>query len=266
MTTQHRDCGAKHTGAASVFLNEPPRTQYDLNFSLLGIPVRVHPMFWGIALLMGLGGNPKLPEMLMWVGTVFVSILVHEMGHALAARAFGWPPHITLHGFGGLASYRPSYHSPVSQILITAAGPAAGFAFALVICAAIAASGHRVTIDRDFGFVGPIYWDPYHSRWTDRLILDLLFVNIFWGLVNLLPIIPLDGGQIARELLGLANPRDGLRQALWLSVISAAVAAILAYTKLHDTYLTFLFAYLAYNSYTALQAMFGPGGGLGGFR
>ena len=49
----------------------------------------------------------------------------------------------------------------------------------------------------------------------------MLYVNIFWGLVNLLPVYPLDGGQIARELLELASPADGVRQSLWLSVIAA---------------------------------------------
>jgi hypothetical protein len=109
-----------------VILSEPARTPYDLNFSLLGIPVRVHPMFWLVALLLGFRGNPKPQELVLWVAVVFVSILVHELGHALAARAHGWEPWITLHGFGGLASYRPTRQTPRSRILITLAGPAPG--------------------------------------------------------------------------------------------------------------------------------------------
>jgi membrane protein implicated in regulation of membrane protease activity len=62
--------------------------------------------------------------MLFWVGACFVSILVHELGHALAARACGWEPWITLHGFGGLASYQPTYRSPQRHVLITFAGGA----------------------------------------------------------------------------------------------------------------------------------------------
>ncbi len=106
-----------------MLFNEPSRTAYDLNFSLLGIPVRVHPFFWLVTLLLGLGANREPSFMLVWVGACFVSILVHEMGHALAAQAHGWHPWITLHGFGGLASYQPTYHSTSSQLLITLAGP-----------------------------------------------------------------------------------------------------------------------------------------------
>jgi len=196
---------------------------------------------------------------------VFVSILVHELGHALAARAHGWEPRITLHGFGGLASYRPTYRSPRAQILITAAGPAAGFALAALVAALIAASGHRV----EFGWphsIMPLRYEGYDSERLNLLISDLLIINIFWGLMNLLPIYPLDGGQIAQEVLQLANPQDGLRQSLWLSVIVAALAAIVAFMRLHDQFLALFFVYMAYVSYSTLQAYFGPGGGWGGYR
>ncbi len=250
-----------------MLLNEPPRTQGDLNFSLLGIPVRVHPMFWLICVLFGLSGTQgELGPILIWVGACFVSILVHEMGHALAARAHGWPPHITLYGMGGLASYQPTYHTPRSQILITAAGPGAGFGFALVVLAAISASGHRVSFDWQLGGLLPIEFEPFDSARVNMVVYYLLFINIFWGLVNLLPVYPLDGGQISREVLGLVNPADSLRQSLWLSVVAAIVVAILAWTKMHDVYITFFFGYLAYTSYSMLESYFGRGGGIGRWR
>lgn len=247
-----------------MILNEPPRTAYDLRFSLIGIPVRVHPMFWLVALLMGLRGNDEPVPMILWVGTVFVSILIHELGHALAARAYGWAPWITLHGFGGLASYRPTYRDPRTQILISLAGPVAGFLFAAVIVGVVAASGHRV----EFGWQGWVLPINYHfeSLNLERLIDDLLYVNIFWGLVNLLPIYPLDGGQISQEVFQLVNPRDGLRQALILSMAVAIVAGVLAWTRLHNQFLAIFCAYLAYTSYATLQSYYGRGGGWGGFR
>ena len=249
-----------------MLLNEPSQTQYDLHFHVLGIPVRIHPFFWVGALLLGLRANSKPVDMLFWIGAVFFSILIHELGHALAARYFGWQPHITLHGFGGLASYQPTYRNPTREILITLAGPVAGFLFAASIIGVIVASGHAVSFDWDFDSVLPIRWEFFQSRQANLLVLDLLFINIFWGLVNLLPVFPLDGGQIAREVLGLVSPRDGLRQSLWLSIVTAAVVAILAFTKLGDQFLAFFFGYLAYLSYQSLQTNFGPGGGLGGFR
>ena len=52
-----------------MFLGEPPATQADLHFRLFGFPVRVHPYFWVVTLLMGLGGGPADPQKTMiWVG------------------------------------------------------------------------------------------------------------------------------------------------------------------------------------------------------
>jgi Zn-dependent protease len=252
-----------------VIFNEPSRTPYDLNFRVLGIPVRVHPLFWLVALLLGLGGGGgrDLVPLLFWVGTAFVSILIHELGHALAARSYGWEPWITLHGFGGLASYRPTYREPKSQILISLAGPGAGFLFAAVIVFFIAASGHHVQFTWP-NFVLPIWFEPlYQSRNLNRVLYYLLFINIFWGLVNLLPIYPLDGGQISHEVFQMVNPRDGVQQALWLSIIVAVAAGVFAWTRLGDQFLAIFCAYLAYTSYTTLQSYSGRGGsGWGGFR
>ena len=65
-----------------MLIGEPPRTPYDLNFSLLGIPVRIHPFFWLAGLLLGpRQGGP--PAILLWIAAVFLAILVHELGHAL---------------------------------------------------------------------------------------------------------------------------------------------------------------------------------------
>jgi stage IV sporulation protein FB len=242
-----------------VLLAEPPQSPYDLHFSVLGIPVRVHPLFWAVALLLGLSGNQKPIDMLFWVGTVFVSILVHELGHALAARSYGWPPRITLHSFGGLASYHPTFHNTRSQVLITAAGPGAGFLFAGLIIALVALAGHRVVFGWHFGML-PLRYEGFESDQLNMLIADLLYVNIFWGLVNLLPVYPLDGGQISRELFALVSPADSARQSLWLSVITAAAVAVLAFTRLDDKYIALFFAYLAYTSYSTLQAI-GAGGG-----
>jgi Zn-dependent protease len=135
--------------------------------------------------------------------------------------------------------------------------------FAALVAVLIVASGHRVEFGWHGGSLMPLRYEAFESDNLNLLISDLLFINIFWGLVNLLPVYPLDGGQIARELLELANPADGARQALWLSVIAAIVVAILAFTKLHDQYMAIFFAYLAYMSYTTLQAYFGPRGGMG---
>ena len=116
-----------------MLLNEPSPSQGDLHFSLLNIPVRVHPMFWLMGLILGSGGSRGLQPVVLWVVAVFVSVLVHEMGHALVIRALGVQPWITLYGMGGLTSHQGGRFRPQTQILVSLAGPAAGFLLAAIV-------------------------------------------------------------------------------------------------------------------------------------
>jgi stage IV sporulation protein FB len=257
--------------AINVILGEPAPTAADLHFRLFGIPVRVHPFFWLVSLLLGMGGGPADPvETLIWVAVVFVSILVHELGHAFTQRRFGGRPWITLYSFGGLASCNDCDRSPRSQILILLAGPAAGFVFAAAVVLLMRLSGHYVgvatsesqidleSLDLERVWVlaiGPIltFFEPLASRPLSHAVGDLLQVNILWGLVNLLPLYPLDGGQIARELFTLGNPRAGIVQSLQLSVGAAILVAVYALMK-EQFYTCVMFGFLAYGSYQALAA------------
>ena len=93
----------------------------------------------------------------------------------------------------------------------------------------------------------------------DALLYDLLFINIFWGLINLFPVYPLDGGQVAKEILIEHDPRSGVRKSLTLSIGSAAFLAVFALLN-ESVYMAFLFGYLAYASYTTLQSYSGQSG------
>jgi Zn-dependent protease len=241
-----------------MFLAEPQPTQADLHFHIFGIPVRVHPFFWVVAFLLGMRDSDPV-SVLIWVAAVFISILVHELGHAFAARAHGWPPRITLYSFGGFATYSPTYHTPRSQILISAAGPAAGFALAAAVMLALHLSGHKVDLVTS-GLLIYVDFTPFTAQHVNHFVFDLLQINILWGLVNLLPVYPLDGGHIARELLLLANASTGIKQSLWLSVVTAAGLAVYAVTQ-GELFITLMFGMLAYGSYTTLRAYGGMGGG-----
>ena len=83
-----------------AFFQPTPTSRYDLRFSIAGIPVRVHPLFWLIALLLGSSGD--LLQIVIWIFVVFVSIVVHELGHAFALRWYGLRSQILLHFSGGL--------------------------------------------------------------------------------------------------------------------------------------------------------------------
>jgi stage IV sporulation protein FB len=241
-----------------MLIGEPPPTQADLHFRLFGVPVRIHPFFWVTSLLLGMGGGPADPtQTLVWVAVVFVSILVHEMGHATMQRVYGGHPRITLYGFGGLASCNDCDRTPWRQILILLAGPFAGFLLAAFVISVLMARGQ-------YQFVPnwtPIVWRPIdvthfveHGTFglADLCVWDLLQVNIMWGLINLLPVYPLDGGQISRELFALGNPRAGIVYSLQLSAGVAVLLAAYMITR-HLYYTAALFGFLAYGNFQTLQ-------------
>ena len=236
-----------------MFLGEPPATQADLHFRIFGFPVRVHPYFWLVSLFMGAGGfgsgRVDPTDVFVWVVVVFISILVHELGHAIMQRFYGGRPWITLYAMGGLASCTDCDRSPYKQILISLAGPLAGFFLAGFVVSILIALGRFVRFELDWI---PVVWKPFPSYTQNLAVLYLLFVNIIWGLVNLLPVFPLDGGQISRELFNLLNPRYGATQALQLSAGTAVLIAAYAILK-KDFYLAAMFGYLAYSSFQLLQ-------------
>ena len=199
-----------HLQASSfVTLDPAPATRYDLRFSALGVPVRVHPMFWLASIVFGIQLPPRL--VVIWVGVVFISILIHELGHALTIRAFGWYPLILLYTFGGLAIYQPTHRDPRKELLISLAGPAAGLLFGALIVLVLRATHHEVY----FKLGGPIglQWS-FAAGITNVYLRDgidfVLQVTIWWSLINLLPVYPLDGGQSCRQILLLiARSRRG---------------------------------------------------------
>jgi len=245
-----------------MLFQPPPITRYDLNFNIFGIPVRVHPLFWLLAILLGSSSN-DLSRILVWVLVVFVSILIHELGHAFALRSYGQPSQIVLHMTGGLTipeSINFGYQSanisftPNQQILVSLAGPFAGFLFAAFATAGVAALGGEVSVALLFGFIPiPSAFLTIAGQIPNLIIATLLWVNVFWGLMNLLPIYPLDGGNVTRYLLLQADPLDGVRKSLWISVIVGVLVAIAGLLFLSSIYLAFLFGFLAFQSYQSLR-------------
>ena len=246
----------------------PPPTRYDLNFSIAGIPVRVHPLFWLIAILFGFSRD--LLQLLCWVLVVFVSILIHELGHAFAMRYYGQSARIVLHYMGGLAipdsvAWGSRWASvalgPNQQLIIALAGPVAGFLLAALVILIVSISGGSVGTSWLFGFI-PLPLTaliPFGGRIVSVLVTLLLWVNIFWGLINLLPVFPLDGGNVARNILIQYDPRDGVRKSLWLSVITGGLVAVVGLIFLNSVYMAILFGILAYQSYQYIQGGFGMG-------
>ncbi len=250
-----------------VIFSEPPATGADLNFRAFGVPVRIHPFFWLAAIVTSgaLNGPPDLKLILLWTVVFFVSILLHELGHAAAQIYYGGRPWIVLHGFGGLAICGDCDRRPASQIIISLAGPVAGFLLAGLVVSLLFATGYHPTWSLQgpgvlwVGF-GYLSFDRIASFWVWFVVIQSLYVNIFWGLVNLLPIYPLDGGRVSRELFTMqGDPRTGIEHSLWVSIAAAGAMAVWG-LKQEEWLIVFMFAYLAYTSYQTLQSYSGRGG------
>ena len=236
-----------------MFLNEPANTQADLKFRLLGIPVRVSPLFWVVAFLLHIGGREGVQpiDMLAWVAAVFVSVVIHEMGHALTARRFGHRPWITLHGMGGLASYNSSHDSVGTRLKILAAGPGAGFVCAALEIGVFLAFGGQLIF---MWYVVPFASMPFHvPQFVGSFLFYLLYVNIVWGLFNLLPVYPLDGGQMTRVVWVKYNPWEGIRKSLILSIMVCIFMAISSLME-KNMFMVVMFGMMGYNNYQEYMA------------
>jgi len=242
----------------------PSPTRYDLRFSLFGIPVSVHPLFWLLVIL--LGGTGSLTQTLLWVVVVFISILIHELGHALAFRRYGQDSHIVLYMGGGLtvpqatpwgggwASVAPS---PMQNIIITLAGPFSGFFLAVfIIVGSILLGGVPAGLLLGVVPVPQFAFSTTNGYIVNQFIRLMLWVNIFWGLINLLPVFPLDGGQVARNVLIQYDPLDGARKSLWLSVIAGGVMALVGWFFFSSPYMVLLFGLMAFQSYQSLSVRY----------
>ncbi len=191
-----------------------------LSFRLGSIPVRVQPWFFVLVVILGspgdIAGRDRLVQLLAWVAIVFGSVMAHELGHAMMGRAFGLAPSIELHGMGGTTSWSAARRplSRLQRIAISLAGPFAGFLVGGLVLVAVRA-----------GVVPP-------GEGWDRAVQRLLFVNLGWGVFNLLPVLPLDGGNVSLEVWNGLTKGQGERPARIVSIVVMALVAVLAYGSL----------------------------------
>lgn len=274
-----------------MLLGDPPATPLDFQFEIFRIPVRVSGLFWILPVIFGIQyGHPLY--IIVWGLAIFSGILVHELGHALAFRRYGVSPRIALTMMGGYATENQfdvwnlsgggfgRHRTPQQQIAISAAGPAAGFLLAAVVIGLVFLLGGWIDFQLAYGFL-PYWWvelqagEPYFFQYprlidypsnTDLLyvLVDaFLFVNIYWGILNLMPVYPLDGGNIAREVMVMNDPRQGYRNSLWLSVFVGALIAFAGIFVLQRTFMGIMFGIFAFQSYQMIQQLDGKGFGRG---
>lgn len=204
-------------------------------FNLFGIPIRIEPWFWVTMALIGggLGANDSLSILLVGIFMLagLISILVHELGHALTVRKFGLPTAITLRAFGGYASYPAGTLSRKQSFWVTAAGPALQFSLGILLLV--------------IRYYVPV---PAESL-LHALLFDLISISIIWAILNCLPIYPMDGGQMLAAILGP-------KRAHYVHLVGALCAVIIgvaAYNFLHAWLLPLFMALFAWQNWQAFQ-------------
>ena len=170
------------------------------------IPLKLSPAFFITAGLIGFINSYSLIGTIVWIGIILVSVLVHEYGHALTSLYFGQSPKIELVAFGGVTIPEGKKLKGWKEFLVVLMGPVFGlllFAGALLLA--------RMQVLPTF---------------AQSIVTILAIVNLFWTIINLLPILPLDGGQLVRIILEKMLGSKAFKVTLYISIVLGALFAI----------------------------------------
>jgi len=190
--------------------------------NLFGIPIYLH-----ITLVFFLwpalrGGGFGFWYSVEYAALIVLSILLHELGHALTAKHFRMTQlSITLHGFGGFAS-SSGRGNPKTDLPIILAGPAVTFAIGIV-CNLIG----------NYGLHNATSFDSSVIQFV--IIKDIGYVNILMGFLNLIPVLPFDGGNALRAILTFKlHPSKAMRAVAHLGLILTPIMIVCGYAKAMD--------------------------------
>ncbi len=205
-----------------------------IHFRLFGFLVVIQPWFFFILAFLGGAFHATSAEQWQHVGLFmlagFISILIHELGHAFLSRRYGGDPHILLHGMGGLCISGKGSFTPAQRSYIVGAGPLASVLLGLV---------SKLVLDgMDHGEIGQDFWSI------------MVRISILWTFLNMLPVMPLDGGQLLDIFFG-PTQRKATR------ILGGTVAVIASLYLLNDTHLygAILFGILAYENFTGKHSL-----------
>jgi stage IV sporulation protein FB len=233
-----------------------------VRFTLFGIPIEIQPWFWVTGALLGgaisADSRKEYLDVLLFMLAAAISILVHELGHALVGRRLsGSRPRIVLWSLGGLAYNEGGRFTRSGLFWMTAAGPLAGFLFALLLVLGLCAGlGPESGINLSSALTFRNWlWAPSQSLYALVvnqplwliLLNHFLWINVWWGIINLLPILPLDGGRIAELFL---KPRV----ALTISAFLGLGMALFGYFILGSLWTAIMFGFLAYQNYQQISS------------
>jgi Zn-dependent protease len=165
----------------------------------------------------------------VFVIALYVSVLLHEIAHVLAARAYRMRvDSVTLHLLGGETVIEGESRTPVQELVTAVVGPLASLAIAAGAFAAVDAMGYGTTAD--------VVW-------------SIAWVNLLVAGFNMLPGLPLDGGRVFRAIVWQVSGREdvGVRIAAWIgraTAVAVVVVAVLTRSDTRDTTINLLIAAL----------------------
>jgi len=198
------------------------------------IPITIYPMFFLVAAAIGWLNSMSLIGTTLWILIISLSVLIHEYGHALTAVGFGQEAEINLVALGGLTQ-RKGMRLPLwKEFLVVLNGPLAGF----LLCGIAYLLFHLI--------------NPIKPLVRESLEI-LIFVNFFWTLVNLLPVQPLDGGQLLSIVLEGMFGVKGIKFAMLFSVILGAIVSVVLF-QFGLVLAGALFLMLAFESFRSWKA------------
>jgi len=164
---------------------------------IVGIDVKIHLSFVLLPVIFGYlgwrqGGPAAAGESILFILLLFVCVVLHEFGHALAGRCFGIrTPDITLLPIGGVARMERIPEKPSQELAIALAGPAVNVLIAAVLGGVLATTGGIFLITPE--------------KWR-TIFQNLMTINLALVVFNLVPAFPMDGGRVLRAVLGFFLP------------------------------------------------------------
>lgn len=201
------------------------------------IPITIHPIYWLIISALGWMSTNNIVYTIMWVGVATVSLIVHELGHALTAKFFGQRVHIELAGMGGLTRHRGAQMNSFKEFLVVLNGPLAGFLLFLLASFVL------------------FFYSPVLPAIVSNIVQMTVWINFYWTIFNLMPVYPMDGGQLVRIILEAIFGLKGVKFSLFLSMV-AGVALSLYFLSIQSIYIAALFLLFSYESYKAWHSAF----------
>lgn len=195
------------------------------------IPIHIFPFFWFLILMIGWLNSSSILGTIIWSVVILFSVIIHEYGHALTALVFGQRAEINLVGLGGLTKRQGPKLAHWKEFIIVLNGPLAGFMI----------------------FILAYYLLDFLGEKNSMMIYALevaINVNLFWTLLNLLPVLPLDGGHLLRILLEGTFGIRGLKLAFLISIVLASLIGIYFFL-IQQVLMGALFLMLAFESYRA---------------